>query len=294
MPHPKAHHLVSRGYLKSWSDDGRRVLYIDKQTRSTQLVGMRAIFVEPGLLTVRTADETSAPLETAFSDVENQAIPLVRSYIAGSNGDDNRQAVIALMALHFARSFSLRIGYERLYQEQVGQMLAEAPTDMELKEAFQRQYGRAPSTRELRALIKDTAADHARANLGYVESVEHMYNKALEYFEPMHLQRCRVLTPNRGELLVSDSPVLINSGAEGTATAPVALMDADLLWFPLSPQVGVSISTEPIAEASLNEAATRKLNLRVWDYAVRYLAARSGANINRALGYPDPKIEIDR
>ena len=78
MADPKNHHLVSRGYMKAWSVDGRRVLYIDKDQRQARLVGMKRIFVAPGLLTIRYEGITSAELEIAFGRVESHALPKVR------------------------------------------------------------------------------------------------------------------------------------------------------------------------------------------------------------------------
>lgn len=287
-------HLVSRSYLDTWTVDRRRVLYIDKVDHTAKLVGTRDIFVVPGFLTFQTVDGASDALEVAFGRVESRMIPIAREFIAGANEGEHHIAVKALIALHFARSYVLRQAHERIRQEVRDEMINSIEEDSELFDIFQAQHGRAPDVRELRDLVRDSAFRMEQQNLLFSEAVQRTYNRALEELQPLHLQRATVLKPHRGELLVADSPVVVNNGDQGTASNPVALNDADFLWFPLSPILGVSLTTNTQPDVVLDDKASQMLNLRVWHYASRYLVARPGSDVNRALGYRTPKIDMSQ
>ena len=239
--------------MKAWSVDGRRVLYIDKDQRQARLVGMKRIFVAPGLLTIRYEGITSAELEIAFGRVESHALPKVREFVGGGDSELHHRAVKELIALHFARSLTLARAHETLHAEFVGKMLADACEDADLTEAYIREHGRAPSVRDLRDVISSVADASFQSNINFVQTVERFYNKALEYFEPMHIQRAVVAKPSRGDLLMSDSPVVVAAGTKGSVAEPIALLDADLLWFPLSPQFGVTLTTKQEPDVILGE-----------------------------------------
>jgi hypothetical protein len=165
--------------------------------------------------------------------------------------------------------------------------------DFELNDAYVKQYGRVPIAEDLKVLLDEIADRRKRENIDFVEQVERMYHKALEYFEPVYLERVMVAKPHRAELVVSDAPVVVFDGPVGTVLEPVALMEADTVWFPLTPRIGVAISTDPRPNLLLEEDQTRRLNRRVWDYAAQYLVARPGSNPNRAIGYHGIQIDYE-
>lgn len=139
-------------------------------------------------------------------------------------------------------------------------------------------------------MLEAEAKRAEQSNTMLVESIERLYMQSLEHFQGLHLQRASVLRPQRGELVISDSPVVLLDGLQGTANDPVPLLQANLLWFPLSPTVGVSFTTEPGPDIALDDKATWTMNNLTWGYAARHVAARAGSHVNRAFGYPGRSI----
>lgn len=287
------HHLVSQGYLRAWTDETeRRVIYIDKSTRSAKLVGIRDVFVAPRFLLFDTPDGPSDALETEFGRIEGKVTTPMRQYVDGADTESHHLAVKAMIALHFARSGAIKGLYPKLWEQTVSDYSKAAEGDEDLIEAFRADQGRPPLRGELGRMLEEQAKKAESSNHMLVQSIERLYSRALGFLQDQYLQRVSIARPSRGEFVVADSPVVLRDGSRGSAIEPIALLEASLLWFPLSPTVGVALSSDPLPDAAIDDQATWSINSITWEYSHRFLAARPGSNVNRALGYPGKSIAI--
>jgi hypothetical protein len=292
MGRRKRHHLVSRGYLKAWTDRDGRISYIDKVTQSVKLIGTKDAFVAPKFLTLDRGDGPSDELETAFGRVEQAALPLLRMWGSGADSPEHQAAVKAVIALHFARSDAIRRVYPSLWDETVAEYADDAESDEELIAAFIDEHDRQPRSGELHGMLLTYSDGMADSNVLLPDSIERLYGQALDHFGGLHIQRAVVTNPRRGELVVADSPVVLSVEGGASSRTPTPLMQADQLWFPVSPTVGASLATTRIANVDLDDQAVWRLNNLSWDHSHRFLAARPGSKINRSFGFPGKGIRL--
>jgi Protein of unknown function (DUF4238) len=276
------HHVVSGGYLRAFTLDGRRALFLDKGKRTAKLVGVRDMFTVFRLNSVRVGDAWVDDLERQWDRIENLTLPLVRPAAIGDGGSGVRQAVKVLGALHLIRSY----GYLEAHERVAGQVADETPdrlqNDEELRRMFEEQFQRPPAPDEIAALVRQHWEGVVAANHLRVERMAANYNKVLDRFEPMHVQ---LLFPNSTAVrfVTGETPVVhfdrqwIRLGLR----SGLALDDADHFFMPLAPNVGAMFTTSEEDDLAINPILTKQLNQLVWRASSRFLVCSPADDPNR-------------
>lgn len=278
------HHLVSRGFQRAWTADGKRLLLVDVEHRTAKLVGTRDAFCEPNLLTIVTEAGRNLRAEQAFGLVESDALPDVRRFVEAGDRDQEAEAgVRAIVALHWARSASLTRLMQKLLEEGMDDFVAELEGDERLAEFYLTEHGRRPEVADVRRELRISADALTAANEFFVERVIHHYNWAAERLSKLYSQRVTMKRPGLIDLVFADSPVIVKVGKQGSADRVIPLGQADTLWCPLSPEVAVAMSTEPIEDLVLTPYCAQLLNQDTLGYAERYLGAHPRTDLDRAL-----------
>lgn len=285
-------HTVTQAYLQAWADETSRVLYVDKTARSAKLLHPKAVFTKRGFVTFETASGLSDELEQEFARIESLVIPKVKEFVVGADEAQHHNSVKALMALHFARSTSLKGVYERIGKETASKLAVDLSNDENFHQEFRRKFGRPASVGDINDVVWEQLELLRIPSCHFASRVHDTYNKALDWFKPMHVQRGAVATTARRSLIVADSPVMILKQELGTSAAPPALNDADFVWFPLGPEIGVSLTSTRQRPATLDHKLVVRMNQLVWDFADRYVVGDPRADLNRSLGYPTQKVTI--
>ena len=291
----RRHHLVARGFQRAWCDGGERILYVTKEDSSVRPVGTADAFLAGDLLTFATADGLSDAVETEFGSVESRTLPHVRRWVTGDRDGDAELAVRAIVALHWARSYSITGLQRRIWEAVTARLLDKAEVDSEFRAAFKRDFKKEPGPQELRDLTRQVVEQWETHNGHFVDRVQENYNFALNHFSDLHSQRATLARPGRVEFLFADSPVVLTrgpGGIQGTADTPIALKEAENMWCPLSPSVGVAFCTEPQPDLVATPEGAQQLNVQSWRYASRFLGARLGCNLDRSLAMPQGTFQI--
>ncbi len=175
------------------------------------------------------------------------------------------------------------------------EVFADVASDPEIQRAFDTWIEREAAPGELAAHLEEKAQAWRAQNTLFVSRVQHYFHKAIEHFTDMHSQRVTLARPNRVEFVFADSPVVVTTGPggiAGTAAKPVALLQAEGVWCPLSPSVGISLCSEPRDDVVLGPSGGQQLNLLSWRYASRFVGARPGVDLDRALAKPAGTFSI--
>ena len=284
MARERRHHLVSRGFQRAWTADGKRLLLVDIKERTGKLVGTRHAFCVPNVLTIQTQVGPNTDVEKAFGQVESLHMPHLRRFADQGDRDGEAEAAVrAILALHWARSESLLQLMQRILQQGFESFVEGLEGDKRLANAFDVDYQRAPEPGEIRGELRRSADALIWANAFFAWRVVDHYNRAGEHFSKLHSQRITMTRPARVDFVFADSPVVMKAGRRGTAREVVALMEADTLWCPLSPDVGVMLTTTPEDDYEIRPIPAQQLNQLSLGYAQRYLGAHPRTDLDRAL-----------
>jgi hypothetical protein len=290
MASHQRHHTVSEGLQRNWCRPGRRIALVEKVGATAKAVGTGNAFLIPKLLTFQTDDGPSNELEVAFADrVENHGAPLIREFVNGDRTPEVEEGVRAMLCLHWARSRSVADAHDRIFAEVAAEHARAAESDEHLGEVFHRARSRAPTPDEMENLILTNAERLRQANTLFARRVQEHYNLALEYFAAKHLERIEIAHGGGVEFAFADSPVVILGGLGhllGSAARPCPLMQGSLLWFPLSPNVGLTVTERPAGDLSVSPADAQLLNRRSWAYATARLGARLGTDLDLLFARP--------
>lgn len=195
-----------------------------------------------------------------------------------------------LAALHLARSFRFRDIYESTVVARFAGPLAGMSAER-LTAAFVEQYRRSPEPGELEALVTNHVQEWYRSNVFFVNELGEAHNKILAMFEDKYVQIARI--PVRGvELVTGDTPLVIANS--GWRRVGVAIGDASLIYMPLSPRVGVCLTTRReeaiLGDIPLFEA--QRLNNLIWRSAKRFIVAHPANDLSRSLAIGLPKRNL--
>lgn len=280
----RRHHLVSRGFQRAWTADGKRLHLVDIEQRTAKLVGTRDAFWAKHLLTVLTQEGPTSTAEQSFGRVESAALPNVRRFVEHGDRDEMAEASVrALVALQWARSGSLTGMMRRILRESMDDFVEELEGDEGLGKLYLAHYGRTPDKDDVRRELQISGQAMTDANEFFVDRILHHYNVARAMFSALYSQRVTMTRPGRVDLVFADSPVIVMGGKVGTATQVIPLKQADTLWCPLSPEVAVSLSTEPIEDLVITPIGAQLLNQDTLRYAQRYLGAHPRTDLDLAL-----------
>lgn len=276
----RRHHVVSKGYQRSFAD-GERILLVDKVTEEGRPVGVNDSFVRRGFNMRRDAEGDNEELEAEWARLESGAIPIVRAVAEGGDVDDRADVELkVLIAVHFARSFESRKIYEDLFQEHRRRILANIDVET-LRKVFNRQHSRDPSDEELQLGIDAFLDDWYSSNAFFIDRMVHFHNWLLEFLRPKYLQVVRAV-PGPVEFITGDVPV-VRSSSSGLRVN-VAILDADTIYFPIGRWCAVAVSMKPLAPAMLNRVGVSTCNSLIWRSSHRHIACHPSADWRRCLG----------
>lgn len=283
----RRHHAVPVGYQKAWQRHGR-VLLVDKATLCGRPVSSKDAFVSKDLFTIPTEDGTlDLSLEEHFARLENIAIPGVRRYIAGAADQDAENAVKLLMATAFARGKAIATHSERFLRTEKSGLFDELLGDPKLVPMFRRDYGRDPTVEELTALLEASWESTVGSNRMYVDTVARAHNFAIEKFPHSHLQRIVAPRSTTIGFLSGDTP-LVHADTEAGLRVGIphglALGEAGVVYYPLSPRVAVCLNQEPDSVVDATLAHVQWINRTFIERAAhRWLLAAPGMDVHRCL-----------
>jgi hypothetical protein len=83
----------------------------------------------------------------------------------------------------------------------------------------------------------------------------------------------------------ADAPVVVKDRMQGSAGAPVALGDTDLLFTPLSPTIAGALTTGRLQDMSLAPHGVQELNTVSWHWARRFVGMSRDFDRERAFGW---------
>ena len=268
-------HYVARGYQRGFSE-GERIILVDKHNRTRKEVGIRHAFVSKShsSFTDRSG-RIRDDLDEEWSRIENMAIrDMRRATEVNANLDgETIGAIKAIAALHFARSESIRDVAPRLEPEIIDQYAKDAESDELLQEMFFRERGRMPMEGELRKLALVGGEILVDSNFSQVGSMQHIYNRSLEIFEPFYVQLIRPMKGQSG-FSFCDSP-LVNHCRKTKRTGPkdqLAIGDSDLLLMPLGRYICAALTAEQEPHVIVTPSYVEWINHLTWESAARFVA----------------------
>lgn len=220
-------------------------------------------------------------LEDEWARLEAKVIPAMRAVADGAAIDTDTDAAIkTLIAVHFARSFEARRIFDEITAAMRGELLVGADLP-KLRRAFAADFGRVPTDAEIEAALLDRMGGWLATNEFFVERMVYFHNKLLDFLAPKHLQVLRT-DPGPVEFITGDVPVV--RATEGGAKVNVAVMDSDIVYFPIGRWCAVALATKPLPSMTLVPADVVRCNDLVWRAAQRFVACHPDANWRRSCG----------
>lgn len=273
------HHVLSRGYLRFFSR-GELIRVVDKVTEEGKERGIPVAFVERNFNTMWTAAGRLDDVEDEWGRIEDLALPAVREGLRSRDLGPVTDQLKALAAVHSARSFLVRDFFDKAFAARLADPTA--GMDMELlRSTFIEQYGRQAEPGEIERIVADQTVERHKDKVLFVTEMTQVHNKILRKLWPLHLQPIHVIAPDRVPLVTGDAPVVRVS--PGGVRVNVAFGDAQSIYMPLSPDMGVSFTTSPEGPVEASPYQARQLNNYVWRSARRYVACHPDADWQRAL-----------
>ena len=284
---PRRHHAVPVSYQRAWADAGQ-ILLVDKATLVGTPVGPKDAFVSKDLFTVRADDGTpDLTLEHHFARMESVAMPGVRRYIAGAADEAAAQCVKLLMATAFARGRAIEAHSRDFVVAEKPGVFADVLSQPKLVPLFRQDFGRDPSEGELLDLLESNWERSIGQNRMYVDTVARAHNYAVEKFRESHLQRLIAPPSTAIGFLSGDTPLVHAQSAAGLRVGVLeglALGDASLVYFPLSPRVAVCLHGEPGTGGAVAVATGQRLHRKFIERAAnRWLLASPSMDVHRSL-----------
>ena len=277
------HHVVSAGYLRAFTADAKRAMFLDKQTLTAKLVGVRDMFTIEHLNSSRVDGEWDDELEREWDRVEGVIVPPVRRLIAGERFDADRDAVKILAAMHLIRSYAYVEVHARIAREVGAESPERLENDDEALALFESEYGRPPEEDEIAGIVRVRFEELVAGNLLRVEQMAANYNKIRERFEPLHVQL--LSTSSRGVQFVTGSAPAVHFDSLGLRVGfpDLALGDADHFYMPLAPNLAAMLTTKVEGDFVIDPMTTKRMNQIVWRASPRFLVCHPGVDPNRCL-----------
>lgn len=268
----KHHHVVSAGYQRFFAE-GERIMLITKATRTALPVGVRDNFLRKHFNSTKTPDgQRSDTFEDEWGRLEDHVLPMVATVRDRPVDDpDTDMAVKSLMAIHFARSFAMREMHDRIAAQTLAEWIRKQP-ETELPRLFVETYHRPPAPGELEQLTRSTFDAMMDTNEMFIAAMGRANNYALDRFKRFKLQFVEV-NHARLRLGIGDNPLVVSTGSviQLGPLAGLALGDADFIYMPLSPVLGVSLASK--AESFVADVNTiAMLNNLIWRNARAHVA----------------------
>jgi len=284
----KHHHVVSEGYLRFFAAD-KHVLLCDKVPKDGQprmrLAGTKGVFVRRHFSSYTVDGQRFDQVEDEWQRLENEALPAVRHWIAGSEGPATRNEVKVLAALHFARSYGFRSFFDQVARDYKATATADLLADPRLRLAWLRDKGRVPEPGEAEALISKQFDEMVGpGNPLIIQRMANGYNVALEKLIPLHVQAVRPVSKGV-DFITGDSPFVYYDGRQERvgARGRLALGDAQHAYMPLGPRLAVTFTTSPEGDVVAPIWLVQELNILVWRAAFSQVACHPATDLSRAL-----------
>jgi hypothetical protein len=278
----KHHHVVSEGYQRMFATPAG-IRLIDKKTGVAQVVGTKSAFARKHFSSYISNGEWSDELEDEWAQIEDAALPLVRALNSGAIDASGRAAAKAIAAVHYARSYM----FESMITQMILQEGREAPSriaaDPAARAAFERDYGRPPSSGEIERLVTEKWTEHFENRTFLVTEMADAYNKTFAILDPLHVQLVWPRTKH-AEFVFGDIP-LVHWAADGriSALGGVALGDASNILLPLGPKLAAFFTKDVFADGAIEPDLVQHLNRKTWAAAMRFLGAHPDTNAKRSL-----------
>lgn len=134
-------------------------------------------------------------------------------------------------------------------------------------------------------------ADIAVSNKHFVDAVVRHHNGFADYFSNSYVQVITIV-PGPVTFAVADSPVVLSDRTRqaGSSMSPLALKDADEVWFPTGPRTGIAMSHEPVPDCVMTSSEAQQLNDRVWRWANSRLLCSPADGPHNAFGRPARRL----
>jgi len=284
----KRHHVVSEGYLRFFAA-GKHVTLCDKVPREgtprLRSAGTKDVFVRSHFSSYTINGRRVNDAEDEWRRLENEALPTVRHWIAGSEGPTARNQVKVLAALHFARSYGFRSFFDGIALDYRETATTELLADPELKKVWRHDFGRDPAPGEAEVLIGARFDDMlSPASPFIIERMLHAYNAALEKLIPLHVQTV-VPSTNAIDFITGDSPFVYLDAAQERigARGGLALGDAEHAYMPLAPRLAVMFTTSEEEDKVALPMMVQQLNILVWRAAFSQVACHPSTDLGRSL-----------
>lgn len=288
---PKKQHVVSRVVLKEWTVGGRlrelNIAWPGARWRWSTPAGSGYV---PRFVRV-----DAAKVEARWKKVEDRlpaALAELRQGGPVRPGTETEDAVIACLAMHWARSKAVRDTSDRIYAEQRRlsmDRLAQLPGALDWAHfAATGVHAAGPEARRLANERLHTGPPEIVSGARFAERVIDFYEEALDWYGRQHLQIYDI-PADAPDLIVSDAPVLTPASA-GTGLSPlsgVPLRKASSVAMPLGPRLAVSLNPVPERVTVTREHA-EELNAMQCRAAAEFLYRRPTADDGPALG-PGPR-----
>jgi hypothetical protein len=270
-------HVVSAGYLRYFTKDGRRIRLFAVDGSLDVVAPVRKVFREYDFSVVRAVGGPVDELEAEWSRLEDFALPKLRGLSLGAPlSTDEDAAIKILVALHFARSYGLDAAFRETWECHLAAMLKRLEGDQALESAFREDFGRQAGQGEAVRLAGELVEERAATNAFFVQTQSEHYNKMLTILRPLNTQLGYARAGGKQWFVTSDSPVVMCRDADSRAPGRgVPVEQANAFLMPLTKNVVASFTTrtDQLLHVDLNGEGIRQVNERVRAAALRFVVA---------------------
>ncbi len=260
---PKKQHVVSQVVLREWTVDGRlrelNLSWPDSGWRWSTPAGSGYV---PRFVRV-----DAAKLEARWKEVEDRlpaALDELRLGAPVGPGTATEDAVIACLAMHWARSKAIRGASDRIYEEQRQASMARLAREPGLLERIHLAtagiHVTGPEARRLTNERLHAGPPEIVSGAWFAKRVIDYYEQALDWYGQQHLQVYDIPV-DAPDLFISDAPVL-TPNRDSTGLSPltqVPLRKARAVAMPLGPRLAVSLNPVP-ERVTVTRAHAEELN----------------------------------
>ena len=293
---PIKQHTVSQVVLRrfasrsSKADYRGRLAVLDRQSGRLNLRNPRGIFTINAFVEYQAKDleqlwgGVESRLKPAFNALDRRVWPLQPEIEGGTLRD--------LVAVHWIRSGAIRALHDRLSLEHIAASKTRVAADTEFwKKAFEAKTGLAPAGDGALEWIIDQlyreVAEPVVAKLFSSKVLEHYQNAKLHF----QRYRIRVAYATSPTFMIGDVPVITpNRRLVGLGPHQgVALMDAEDVFMPVSPNILVALGPQSV-QVDLQTEAVRDFNSLQQAGYIRWLACQPDTGAHVALASLAPPI----
>ena len=298
------HHVVSRGYQRFFAD-GERVSLIDKVPRPgvprCRPAGTKDVFVRSHFNSYLEDGHLVDKLEDEWARIEDQSLPPIRAWIRGNaqastpDRAGSRDAAKLLAALHFARSYAFRALHDELSEAERKRANTLLPADPELLRLWWETYDAEPAPGDIEALINDRFPEAVGPQSAFaVEQMAAFFNRAIDRLGQLQVQAVTPLD-RQVQFVLGDSPFVLHSTDRSlVGSGELALMDAERLFLPLSPHLGVFFTSSTEPDVAAPSPIIQRLNELTWRAAREQVIAHPATDLTDALARTEWARKVGR